>query len=94
MLQPKRTYYFTYGTSKNYPFQGGWTEITAPSMQIATCYFKNILHPKDDSTDNIINCADIYDESVFQATDMYKNQSNCGAGCHEKIDIAVTHCFM
>ena len=37
-------FYFTYGSSKNYPFHGGWTEVIAPNEHMAVGAF-NAVHP-------------------------------------------------
>ena len=44
-LYPKmEIFYFTYGTDKNFPFQGGWTEIHAADRKQAVALFRR-EHP-------------------------------------------------
>ena len=78
-------FYFTYGTSEQYPFQGGWTVVTANDLKSAIQLFR-IFHP--DINDGILNCADYYTREQFIETDMFKNKDNLGSGCNECIDIS------
>lgn len=79
------TFYFTYGTDEQFPFKGGWTEITAPNLYDAQKIFK-IFHPNNANTD-CLNCAFFYTEESFKESIMYKNNDNLGKGCVEKITI-------
>lgn len=74
-------FYFTYGTDKRYPFQGGWTEVEAGDVNEACRIFRS-FHP--DRTKDIVNCADIYDEKFFKQTEMYRS-GNFDRYCHEKL---------
>lgn len=71
-------YYFTFGTSESFPFQGGWVIIKAPNMiaarKIFACYFPN--------TSDCLNCSFVYTEEEFLFTKMYEEGHNMGAGCH------------
>lgn len=87
MAKPKR-FFFTYGTSEQFPFIGGWTEVRAPSRRMAVDAFRAV-HP--DINENIVNCSFIYDESDFVGKDMYR-RGNFHAFCHEVIDLSVTAC--
>lgn len=79
-------FYFTYGTNKNFPFRGGWTEITAPDVS-AACHIFRAVHP--DKIDGILNCADIYSEESFRKTNMYLENNNFGIGCREKMTLNI-----
>lgn len=72
-------FYFTYGTDKRYPFQGGWTEVEAGDANEACRIFRS-FHP--DRTKGIVNCASIYSEEQFQQTEMYRS-GNFDRYCHE-----------
>jgi len=72
--------YFTYGTDPAYPFRGGWTEITAPSLATAYEIFR-AYHP---------NCPvflSVLTEDEFLATGMLLN-GHCGAWCQEGITVS------
>ena len=73
-------FYFTYGTSKVFPFRGGWTRVTAPSINVALSAFVAV-HP---NIYNSINCANYYTEDEFLKTSMVK-EGNYGAFEHEHI---------
>ena len=79
------TYYFTYGTSESYPYQGGWTEVKAPTLAAAKNIFRAV-HP--DRTRGILNCADFYDEDTFKKTEMW-SEGNFGERCVENICLRV-----
>ena len=74
-------FYFTYGTSRQYDFQGGWTEVEAPSMTAASAAFR-VYHP--DRRIGVLNCSDVYREEEFLKTDML-TEGNYGAYCHERV---------
>ncbi len=74
--------YFTYGSSKSHPYEGGWTLVKAPDRNAALCAFRAI-HP---SPGLLLCCAAVYDEEEFKKTEMYK-KGNRGAFCHEVITI-------
>lgn len=74
-------YYFTYGTSEDYPFHGGWSEVTADNIQQAKELFK-LAHPC--KHENTLNCADVYTEQYFKTLSMF-NDGNFGYKCHEQI---------
>lgn len=84
------TYYFTYGTDEQFPYQHGWTEITAPDLRCAQQIFKS-LHPNrkdaDGTESECLNYSWHYTEEQFQETGMYKNNDNFGAGCVERISM-------
>lgn len=76
-----KKYYFTYGTSEQYPFRGGWTLVYAPDINAATMVFR-AYHP--DVTEGILNCADYYPAEHFEKSEAYTN-GNLGGGLHEII---------
>lgn len=82
-----KDFYFTYGSDKQYPFNGGWTKITAPSINTALNLF-TAVHP---IIDGCLNCADYYTEDEFKKTNMYRNNSNCGFGEHEHITMNIEY---
>ena len=61
-------FYFTYGTNKCFPFRGGWTRVTAPSINVALSAFVSV-HP---NVKGCINCANFYTEEEFNKTSMVK----------------------
>lgn len=76
-------FYFTYGTAPSYPFQNGWTEVEAPDRNKAVELFRAV-HPDRPGSQGILNCASVYDEEFFKATEMYLD-SNFGGRCHERV---------
>lgn len=54
-------YYFTYGTDGQ-PFVGGWTEVEAPTANLACAAFRAV-HP--DKEPGILNCSSAYTEESF-----------------------------
>lgn len=79
-------FYFTYGTDEQFPYQDGWTEITAPNQNVATGIFKAV-HPCH--TDGILNCSFVYPEKQFRQTEMFTTGKNFNMGCVEKITLAM-----
>lgn len=84
-LYPKlETFYFTYGTDKNFPFQGGWTEVHAADRNQAVALFRR-EHP--DRSPGLVNCSSIYTEKQFQdkVLPLYKDGDAFWSVCHECI---------
>lgn len=84
-LYPKmETFYFTYGTDKRFPFQGGWTEVHATDRNQAVALFRR-EHP--DRTPGLVNCSSIYTEKQFQdkVLPLYKDGDAFWSVCHECI---------
>ena len=84
-LYPKmETFYFTYGTSENFPFQGGWSEVHAADRNQAVALFRR-EHP--DKTPGLVNCSSIYTEKQFQdkVLPLYKDGDAFWSVCHECI---------
>lgn len=94
-LYPKmETFYFTYGTDKNFPFQGGWTEVHAADRNQAVALFRR-EHP--DRSPGLVNCSSIYTEKQFQdkVLPLYKDGDAFWRVCHECITPeGVTHPLM
>lgn len=84
-LYPKmETFYFTYGTDKGFPFQGGWTEVHAAARNQAVALFRR-EHP--DRSPGLVNCSSIYTEKQFQdkVFPLYKDGDAFWSVCHECI---------
>ena len=84
-LYPKmETFYFTYGTDKNFPFQGGWTEVHAPDRNQAVALFRR-EHP--DRSPGLVNYSSIYTKKQFQdkVLPLYKDGDAFWSVCHECI---------
>ena len=73
-----KTYYFTFGTSPQFPFYQGWVEVLAGSEKEAVDIFNKNYPPKNKG---IVNCAFIYSEESFKDTIMAK--SGQWGGCHK-----------
>lgn len=71
-------YYFTLGTSRKFPFRGGWVEVIAPDRKAAVRMFRS-KYP--DVNEGVVNCSDIYTADQFSRTGMV--DGNLGAGCHD-----------
>ena len=71
-------YYFTFGTSRKFPFRGGWVEVVAPDRKTAVRVFRS-KYP--DVNEGVVNCSDIYTADQFSKTGMV--DGNLGAGCHD-----------
>lgn len=78
-------YYFTFG-SEGQPYKGGWLIIEADNIMIAMGIYRAIYPNKDG---DILNCADVYTESEFKRTRMYKNNDNLGSACHCEISLKI-----
>ena len=75
--------YFTYANCEcGMPFIGGWTEVEAKTTDEAVEAFRE-RHPNPEDNE-IINCAFIYDEDMFERTGM-QERGNYGMFCHETI---------
>lgn len=77
-------FYFTYGTNKCFPFRGGWTRVTAPSINVALSAFVAV-HP---NVNDCLNCSYYYTEDKFLKTSIHET-GNCGAFEHEHISVSV-----
>lgn len=79
-------FYFTYG-SDGHPFIGGWTEIIAPSKEVACAVFRGI-HPC--KYPDILNCCSVYTMEQFATSSMNGPNGNLGHGCWEVITVTIT----
>ena len=77
-----KNYYFTFGSSPNYPFQNGWVMIQAPSRTAAIQIYNAYYPPK---TRGLVNCAFIYEEEEFKRVKNLIGRDIAGAGCHRII---------
>lgn len=80
-------FYFTYGSDERFPFQYGWTEIEAPSYDLACAVFRE-HHPDRDPEEHCLNCADVYTEDEFKDTPDFM-QANWRDRCHERITMTL-----
>ena len=76
-------FYFTFGTSKFYPYYGGWVEVIANDSEEAAAKFRK-KYP--DRNIGFINCAFLYTEDEWKRTGIAQKGSNHGHGCHEVIE--------
>ena len=74
-------YYFTYGTSPQYPFCGGWTVVVAEDKRKATIAFR-AYH--EDAAAGVLNCAFVYDQAEMEKSGMLSS-GNEGEFCRERI---------
>lgn len=81
-----KTFYFTYGSS-GHPYRGGWTEVKAPSFQIACDIFK-AFHPL--TKNQLLDCAGVYTEEQMKKTEMYAS-GNFGHRAWETISVSVAY---
>ena len=81
-------YYFTYGTDEKFPFQGGWTVVSALTLDLAIRAFK-AFHP-DRPGSNCTNCAGIYEEDTFLKQEKIMKEGSHGAFCREQIMVVYT----
>lgn len=73
----KQVFFFTYGTSDVYPFEGGWTQISAETHSDACDIHKRKFGLLDGGTGRF---AFSYTEEMWAKTDM-GSKGNCGAFC-------------
>lgn len=71
-------FYFTFGTSQQFPYRGGWIEVHAPDYHAAVKTFRKKF---PDINEGIVNCSDIYTATQFEKSEMI--DGNLGAFCHE-----------
>jgi len=75
-------FYFTFGTDKQFPYQGGWVEVVANSRGEACEKFRTRFPDRHKGT---MNCAFVYSEDEFSETTMAQD-GNWGEYCHEVIE--------
>lgn len=80
--------YFTYGDNDLYPYNGGWTTISSPTVEVAAALHKG-LHPPQFVRG--MDCANLFMEDTFESTRMYEDQDNHGSACQKYFKIT-SHC--
>lgn len=60
-------FFYTFGSDERFPFQGGWVEIIADTLETAHEIFST-HYP--DRTPNCLNCSNYYTEQEFSKSDM------------------------
>ncbi len=63
-MKIKKNYYFTFGSSKQFPFQNGYIVVKANDVTQAIALFR-VYYP--DKNKEIINCSDFYSEDKWNA---------------------------
>lgn len=77
----KETFYFSFGTSKGFPFRLGHVAVRAENREQACELFRS-HYP--DRHKGVLNCAFVYSESEWRETTMAKDEP--GQVCHQTID--------
>jgi hypothetical protein len=79
-----KKWFFTFGTDSKFPYQNGWIEIHADSINEALAKFETRFGDKAFVRPGIYNYAFDYTEERFIQTGMFKG-GNFGFRCHEVI---------
>ena len=66
--------------------RGGWTEVEAPTVNLACAAFRAV-HP--DKEPGILNCSSAYTEESFLGSCMAGPDGNFRKFCHERISFTV-----
>lgn len=74
-------YFYTFGTSLQFPYQRGWVEIHAESSEEANKKFRSRFPDVNPGT---LNCAFVYTEEQWNKMEPEKNWH--GWKCHEIIE--------
>ena len=74
-------FYFTFGSSEEFPYQGGWVEVLAKDIHEAFRKFRAYFPNRQEG---ILNCSDYYTEQAFESSGV-KDTGNRGAFCHKTI---------
>ena len=61
-MKTKQNYYFTFGSSKQFPFQNGYIIVEANDIKQAIALFR-AYYP--DRNEQIVNCSDFYSEDEW-----------------------------
>ena len=75
-------YYYTFGTSAQFPYKKGWVEVIAEDRDEVDKKFRTYF---PDKNPGLLNCSSIYTEDNFNKTEM-KKLGNLGVFCHEVIE--------
>ena len=71
-------FYFTFGTSEQFPYRGGWVEVIAPDRPTA----HHTSHATSPAVhEGIVHSPDIYTVAQFESSGM--SSGNRGSFCHE-----------
>lgn len=76
------SYFYTFGTDPQYPFNGGWVEVYASSWEESHEKFRTRF-PDRPGHEGTINCAFFYTKEQWERSAMSKG--NMGEFCHEVI---------
>lgn len=76
------SFYFTFGSDPEYPYQGGWVTVHAKTKEQACSVFR-LYFP--DRTPNVLNCAFVYTEEEFKTTRMFQGLE--GEFCHAELGL-------
>ena len=74
-------FYYTFGSSRTYPYFGGWVEVDACCRQMADKAFRK-EYP--DRVPDTLNCACVYAKNEFEMTG-FRDHGNMGEFCHRKL---------
>lgn len=81
-------FYFLYGLSLDYPFQGGWTLIHAPDLDTA-CRIHQTIYPHPDvnkRNNGWVNCANVMAEKEFLETGLVQT-GYCGRRMQSEVKL-------
>lgn len=81
IISKLKKFYYTFGSSTDFPYQGGWVEVKATTLKVAHEIFR-FYYP--DRVEGILNCADYYTEEQFIETEMLIT-GNIGLFCNKTI---------
>ena len=74
-------FFYTFGSSLDFPYQCGWVEVRAGSWQEAHCKFRARFPDRHEGT---LNCSFFYDEGQWNIMSPATNWNGCK--CHEIIE--------
>lgn len=78
-----KEFYYTFGSSEQFPHYGGWVIIHAIDRADADAIFRYLYpHPNDDE---LLNAAMVYTKEQFSATAMAEKGTNMGHSCYNTI---------
>ena len=66
------SFYFTFGTSEDFPFQNGYIIIYATDISIANQEF-NRLYPNEKNPD-LLNCSEVYSKEDWNKLELFKGK--------------------
>lgn len=70
-------FYFIYVPDDDFPYQNGWTTVTAPDYEKA-CEIFRIIHP--DVCEGVLNCEDVYCETDVEFKKQFSD------GCYDAFE--------